>query len=259
MSRRTQLGGAQADGDALAAQAAATAAQVTASAAIPKSVVSAAGGVPVATGAATVAEHAAPTVAGQVMVADPAAGDKFTNGYPLGAANAFDLPTSALAETMQRGLISSITLAALTSAQLFMVAVPLVKGQIVANISFLSGSTALNTGTNQWFALFSAARVQRAISADDTSTAWGANTVKTLAMTAAYTIPTSGLYYLGCMVKATIAVPTLAGVLVPNTTALNLPPIIAGNADAGLTNPASCPSTAGAITVAATVPYAYAS
>lgn len=259
MGRRYIGGAGQADSDAIAASAAAVAALAAAQAAIPKSVVSGAGGIPVATGAAVLAEHAAPTVAGQVMVADPASADKFTNGYPLSIDSFADLPTGADAETMTRGTISSITLAALTSAQLFMVAIALVKGQVVNTITFLSGSTAVSTPVNQWAALFSAARVQRAISADDTNNAWGTNAIKTFSMTAPYTIPASGLYYLGLMVKATIAVPTLAGVLVPNTTALNIPPIICGNADAGLTNPASCPSTAGAITVAATMPYAYVS
>lgn len=259
MGRRFLGGSSSAATDATAALAAASSAVAVAGAAIPKSVVSAAGGIPVATAGSTLVEHAAPTVAGQVMVADPVAADKFTNGYPIGVAMAADLPASAIAETMQRGLISSITLAALTSAQLFMVAVPLVKGQVVNSITWLSGSTAGNTLANQWAALFSSARVQRAISADDTSNAWGANATKTFTMGTPYTIPTSGLYYLGLLVKATVAVPTLAGVLVPNTTALNIAPIICGNADAGLTNPASCPATAGAITVAATMPFAYVS
>lgn len=223
MSRRSYLTSAQGEGDALAAQATATTALANAAT------------------AQTAATTAQATANGALAV------------------NAFDLPASADAQTIPRGLISSITLAALTSGQLFLVAIPLTVGQVVNSISFLSGSTALNTGTNQWFALFSAARVQRAISADDTSTAWAANAVKTLAMTTPYTITTNGLHYVGCMVKATIAVPTLSGVLVPNTTALNLAPIICGNADAGLTNPASCPATAGAITVAATLPFGFVS
>lgn len=237
MSRRSYLTSAQGEGDAIAAQATATTALANAA---------------TATTNAAAAQTTANTATTNAATAQAAA-----NGAV--AVNGFDLPSAADAETIPRGLISSITLAALTSAQLFLVAIPLTIGQVVNSISFLSGSTAVSTPVNQWFALFSSARVLRAISADDTNTAWGANTVKTLAMTSPYTITTNGLHYIGVMVKATIAVPTLSGVLVPNTTALNLAPIICGNADAGLSTPASCPATAGAITVAATLPFAYVS
>lgn len=204
------------------------------------------------------ARFGAPAAAGQTNVADPQAAQKYTGGYPIGIADNADLPTAALAETLRRGTISSITLAALTSAQLFLIAVPLVKGQLVSNITFLSGSTALNTGTNQWFALYSSARALLGVTSDDGATAWAANATKTLALAVAYTVPSSGLYYLGIMVKATVAVPTLAGILVPNTTALNIPPIVGGNSTAALTNPASAPNPAAVITVSANVPYAYA-
>lgn len=170
-----------------------------------------------------------------------------------------DLPTGAKGETILRGTISSITMATLTSAQLYLVGIELFSAQLITSISFVTGSTAVNTPTNQWFSLWSPARVQLGLTSDDTTTAWGANATKTLNLASAYTIPTTGLYYIGCMVKATVAVPTLQGIIVPNTTVLNIPPIICGNADAGLTNPASAPGTAAAITVAGNVPYAYVS
>lgn len=177
--------------------------------------------------------------------------------YPPVVTVSNDLPTGVIAETLPRGTISSITLAALTSAQLFMQGVFLTQGQLVSNISWVSGSTAGATLANQWSALYSGARVQRAISADDTSNAWAANSVKTFAMTTPFTVTTTGIHYVGLLAKATVAVPTLQGILVPNTTVLNLPPILCGNADAGLTNPASGPATAATITVAGTVAYAY--
>jgi hypothetical protein len=67
-------------------------------------------------------------------------------------------------------------------------------GTVVNSITFLSGTTALSAGTNQWFALADSSYLTLAKSADDTSTAWGSNTLKTLNMSspASYTIPNPG-------------------------------------------------------------------
>lgn len=64
--------------------------------------------------------------------------------------------------------------------------------------------------------------------------------------------------YVGIMVKATTP-PTLTGVAFANTIAQAVVPILGGGSTTTLTNPASAPATAGAITVAATMPYAYLS
>jgi hypothetical protein len=89
-------------------------------------------------------------------------------------------------------------------------------GTVVNSITFLSGSTALSAGTNQWFALADSSYLTLAKSADDTSTAWGSNTLKTLNMSspASYTIPTSGVYFHAINVTAT-TVPTLKGLTAP--------------------------------------------
>lgn len=85
-------------------------------------------------------------------------------------------------------------------------------GDVITNISARSGATAAGTPTNYWFALYSTAATPALLaqSADQTSTAWAANTTKTLALATAQTISTSGVYWVGIMVTATTP-PTLLG------------------------------------------------
>ena len=121
------------------------------------------------------------------------------------------------------------------------------KGDVVSNITFLSKTTALAGGNHWWFGLVDAATMTyRAVSADQTSNAWGASTLMSLAMAASYTIPTTAAYYLVCMVNATTA-PSLAGIAnstgQPDATA----PIYVGTSGSGLTTP----PTAGSSTLAA--------
>lgn len=68
-----------------------------------------------------------------------------------------------------------------------------------------------------------------------------------------YTVPTTGLYYLGLMVGGTV--PTLEGTASTKSNALGLATIIQGNSSTTLTG--TCPSPAGAITVGVGAAYAY--
>lgn len=173
------------------------------------------------------------------------------------ARSVFLKPSAALFETYTRADVADANTAVLVSQRLEMVAIPLPAGVPINSITFVSGTTALVTGVNQWFALFDANLVQLGITADDAATAWLANTPKTLALTGPVTPSTSALYYLGIMVRATTVPSLLAG----QTGAVigGLPPILHGSADAGLTNPASCPATATALTARVGIPYAYVS
>jgi len=100
----------------------------------------------------------------------------------------------------------------LTTQVMLSVAVPLQVGDLVSNITFKSGATAADTPTNYWFALYSSAATPALVgqTADQTSTAWAANTVKTLALTTPYRVPSTGVYYAAIMVKAT-DLPSLVG------------------------------------------------
>lgn len=196
------------------------------------------------------------TQAGRIWVCTSAGTPGTWQPQINGAELDWKLPTGALADTYERD-DSTSNLSALSSGRMSLYAIYLRAGQVIANITFWSGTTPLAVGSNQWFALFDASRTRLRVTADDTSTAWGANAFKTLALASSYTVPTSGLYYLGiCVVASTV--PTLTGRL-PNSVGVGLAPILSGIADAGLTNPASCPSPATPLTAQSARPYAYVS
>src|SRR4051812_3187548 len=58
-------------------------------------------------------------------------------------------------------------------------------GFVVTSITFVSGTTAGATLTHQWFALANSSLKIVAATSDDTSTAWGASTAKTLSIATA--------------------------------------------------------------------------
>jgi hypothetical protein len=120
-------------------------------------------------------------------------------------------PSGVRAQNMSQ-LDCGADLSALTTQVMLSVAVPLQAGDLVSNITFKSGATAANTPTNYWFALYDTASTPALVgqTADQTSTAWAANTVKTLALATPYRVPVTGVYYAAIMVKAS-AVPTLVG------------------------------------------------
>lgn len=164
---------------------------------------------------------------------------------PAGAGGA----TGSLASTYDRAASVETNVGAQTSAQLILHRILLPKGLPVTNITFYTMTTALGTGSNQWFALFDSSRNKLAVTADDTSTAWAANSAKTLAVTGGPFVTTyAGWHYLGQMVKATTMPTMVGGSFTGSANIHSVAPIVAGKADTGLTNPASCPSTAAALT-----------
>lgn len=101
-------------------------------------------------------------------------------------------------------------LAALTTAVMSSVALPLQAGDVVTNLTFKSGATAAGTPLNWWFALYSPTLGLLSQSADQATAAWAANSVKTLALAAPQMAPVAAVYYAAIHVKAT-TVPTLLG------------------------------------------------
>jgi hypothetical protein len=130
--------------------------------------------------------------------ADPASPDTFCRRN-MPRAGLYD----SASDTGQVALATGV----MTSVPIFLVA-----GDVVTNLSFRSGATAAGTPTAYWFALYSDAATPALLAqtADQTSTAWAANTTKTLALTAAYTVPKTGIYWAAIMVTATTP-PTLLG------------------------------------------------
>jgi len=140
-------------------------------------------------------------------------------------------PTGFLAETVSRALCPEANLTVATTGQVFNQLIFIPGGTVVTNISFCSATSAANVPTHYAFGLYTysaSAPSLLASTADQTTTAWGANTVKTLALTAPYTVTTSGLYYVAFSMVAT-GVPTLKGMTArTDGTLAGTAPILAG-------------------------------
>ncbi len=147
---------------------------------------------------------------------------------------------------------------AFTSGVMLSTPLPLLAGDVVTNLTFRSATTAGATLTNWWFALYddSATPALLAQTADQTSTAWGANTVKTLALATAQTITRTGVYWAAIMVAAS-TVPTLFGTTLHSGAA-----VLSGQASLAQTSGSSltttAPATIASPAAAATVPYCVA-
>lgn len=158
-------------------------------------------------------------------------------------------PAGTLAETMPRETCPEVnTVAPTASGTLFLQAIYLQAGQLVSNITMSTATTAAGTPTHYWFALYGGgtAPALLAQSADQTSTAWAATTVKTLAMTTPYRVPTSGLYYIGIAMVATTVCTLKGGTARTGGQLASVAPIIAGASSTGLTT--ALPNPAAAIT-----------
>lgn len=238
--------------------------------AIPKAVATTKGDLLVATGSGVVVRRAVGADA-QVLTADSTQPDgvKWATPTTGGGGGGAPIPTNYLApsgasyETFPRNGGGSAASGAPASGRLVLVAIALPVGLSVGRLAFVTASTAANTPTHWWFGLYDSAGVQLATTADQTTTAWAASTVKSLpiATTAAgpattYVTTYTGLYYLGFLMTAT-SPPGLASASL-GTAVVGAAPILYGNSTASMTTPPAFPFTAAAITVAtASMPYAY--
>lgn len=150
--------------------------------------------------------------------------------------------TGALYETFDRNLCDEVNTAVLSSGRLSLVAIYLPAGTTVSSISFWSATTAAGTPTNQLFGLYDSNLNLLRSSTNDTTTAWAANSRKTLSLTSAFTTTYSGIHYLGLMVTAT-TVPTIKGNTAKVGGQLNAgAPSMGGTSNTGLTT--ALPATA---------------
>lgn len=186
-----------------------------------------------------------------------------SGGYaPKNPAHLLDgSPSTPIRSNISR-LQAVSNLAALASGVMLSAALPLQAGDVVTNLTFVSATTAAGTPTNYWFALYSNAATPALLaqSADQTTTAWAANTAKTLALSSAQTITETGVYYAAVMVAAT-TVPTLAGVALHNAVEagaiLTGQKVLARTSGSSLTTTA--PATIASPTTVANVPLVLAS
>lgn len=154
--------------------------------------------------------------------------------------------TGTLAETIPRELCPEVNTTAPASGTLGMMAIYLAAGTLVSTITLWSATTAAGTPTNYMVGLYDANRNLLAQSANKTTEAWAANSAKAFAMTTAYRVPTSGLYYIGYFMTAT-TVATLKGGTARTGGQLNgAAPIVYGTSNTGLTT--ALPNPANALT-----------
>lgn len=152
--------------------------------------------------------------------------------------------SGALYETFDRDLCDEVNTSLLSSGRLSLQAIWLPAGVTINSISFWSATTAGATLTNQLFGLYDSSLNLLRSSSNDTSTAWAANSKKTLSLTSAFTTTYSGIHYLGIMVAAT-TVPTIKGNTAKTNGALNAAaPSMGGTSTTGLTT--ALPATAAA-------------
>ncbi len=175
-------------------------------------------------------------------------------------------PTAAHFETFARAFAPTLPTAgfALTSGTLYMTAIYLPAGEVVSSFSYKSGTVGFTTPTNWWFGLYSSARVQLATTADQLTAAWAGSTLQTLNIAtvaggagSTYTVPSSGLYYVGICVASANNLGTIVGVTETGLIT-GLAPVVAGSSSTAQTAPQAFPFTAAAIT-AGSVHYAYTS
>lgn len=219
-----------------------------------------AGDIAIGSGADTAVALPIGTAAGKALVADPNATNKASIQFPLSVTDTYcGLATTKLASTFQRAQAVEANIGILSTGRLSVAAIFLPKGLPVTSITFMSATTAASVPLNQWFALFDDARGKLAVTADDTTTAWAANTAKTLTVTGGPFVTTyAGLYYVGLMVLAT-TVPTIACIGSMGAATFRTHPaggIPAAVADSSLTNPASCPATFTDVSSLTALPYA---
>lgn len=171
-------------------------------------------------------------------------------------------PSAATYETFPRSAVAT-TAAPMTSGTLYMTAIALPAGLVVNNITFVTTGTGATSPTNWWFGLYDSSRVQLAVTADQTTTAWAGNTAKTLSIAtvasgaaSSFTTTYEGLYYLGAMVKASTAPSLVSAGQSGGVGALT--PLLSGQStDTSQTTPPAFPHTAGAFSTANIAIYAF--
>lgn len=118
-------------------------------------------------------------------------------------------PTGALAETLPRHSVTTAS-SGLAPGTLYVRSIALGAGTRVSNISVITGATAVTGLNHGWYVLLDSNRNVLAVTADQTTGVWTTiNTQYTVAVAAPYTVPTTGLYYVGVMIDGGNS-PTLA-------------------------------------------------
>lgn len=165
--------------------------------------------------------------------------------------------TGAIAETQSRTMRQGTTTPLVSGRLSVFGGIVLPANQVITSITFRSSTTAVGTPTNQWAALLDINLGVLRKSTDVTTAAWAASTEKTFTLATTYTPTAEEPVYVALMVAAT-TVPNLMGFDTIDGAGSLAAPAIAGNANTGLTTPASL-TTVSALSAASGLAYAYVS
>lgn len=169
------------------------------------------------------------------------------------------LPSGGVAQPFHRYLANTeLSALAVATGRLQCFGVYLRAGEAVSHVTFFSGNVVTAAFTHQWAALYNSSLALLRVSNDLTTTAWTATSARTFDYATSYTVPTSGMYYVSYTATFTSGGIGLRGTvdmgsgLIPGTA-----PMLFGTSTTGLTDPASAPNPAAALTSSSRYPYFY--
>jgi hypothetical protein len=170
--------------------------------------------------------------------------------YPVNPLiDAVAAPSGAFGQTAPIWAVTT-TGAALTSGTVYLVALELVAGFPVSNLTFFIDNTAQAGGSHGWYVLCDSGRVVRAVSADQTgATVWGsANSALTLSVSGSnYTTTYTGRYYIGVCINATTMPTFSASGSIRTNMAGAFAGLLSGTSSTGQTTPPATGTTLAAI------------
>lgn len=161
---------------------------------------------------------------------------------------------SILGETVSR--LSHVNTAfTLSSGTLQMTAMYLPANAVVGHLAACTATAGITGPTHWWFGLYDNNLAQLAVTADQTSTAWAANTYKSLAVatiasgaSSTFTTTYTGLYYFGVLAAWSTTAPSIMGCALISSGLPSQSPVLCGASDTGQTAPPAFPHTATSLT-----------
>lgn len=162
---------------------------------------------------------------------------------------------SAKFETFPRELGDDGNHSLLASGTLHLTAIHLPKGEHLTFLGHLFGSTVAVGQTNLWYALYDQNLAKLAVTNDDSTDTPNNGEFKNIALSTPYTTTYKGLYYIGICQVVSGSVSTVRG-RATTSQFTGIAPVLSGASTTGLTNPASAPATAAALTASAISPWA---
>lgn len=188
-------------------------------------------------------------------VPDPALADAVN--YMQGVEGCFPPETlnNVIAQSIPDTLATSTV--TLTAGTVFQTPIALRAGQVVNNLSFITAGSGASTPTHSWVGLaypfnpstansFTEATSKVvAISADGLTAAIAANTIITTALSAAYTVPTTGYYIAFVCIAGTTGPTAAAGVTLGTAGRGAIEGFFTGPGDTGQTTPYAVGATIG--------------